>query len=335
MKFYAFSVLILIAVCSAPALTAQTITYDNFMNVVATGTSVKVAQDASFDAGLKTITGTGVTWDASDLEEQPGFPIVNLTFNDPALTPNGDLYPNSNYAVYDEGLLAVLSISYDYYCPDSLVNYGDYNPDGKHEIYQNPDKKLIFPFSFGESFTDNYEKTNYSDAVTISSYQTGERTVTFDGFGTLILPQGSFNNVARVFELRTNSLGPDSYYYTWFDINTGDRLMYRSENAGSITTVFIAGEPTTSINESANAVSVSIHPNPIYSTATITIEGMQVNEDTQVRIYSIPGNLVETISANTNSIALNRDKLPDGMYFYSVMQNDIVIYTGKIMLTSK
>ncbi len=80
----------------------------------------------------------------------------------------------SNYARLDPELLSLIEVEYFNFSSDSMVLSGNYAPSGQHEIFQNPDKFLIFPFEYGQSFTDNYYKTNYSDATTISSYQFGK-----------------------------------------------------------------------------------------------------------------------------------------------------------------
>lgn len=307
---------------------SQTLSYANFSVSLSQSVSVKVANNNSYNTALSTTTGNGVTWDASGLTAMAGYPTINLSFQNPNTTPYQSMYSSANYCEYDPALTANLPYNYYGISADSLTEWGSYEPSAQHEIFQDPDKHLIFPFNYGQSFTDNYAKTNYSDATTVSSYQTGSRTVTFCGFGTLILPQGSFSNVAMISELRTNSLGPDSYYYTWYDINTGKKLLYRSENDGSITTAWCI-EAANSIQEN-NPIRYSISPNP--TADFITISGSTSNEIfSSVSISDLSGKIVMQLSQLNSSEKINISSLLPGIYFLSIENNSSSVQTKPII----
>jgi hypothetical protein len=268
-------------------LIAQTITYTNFSTAISTSLNAVIANQASFNLSLSTITGNGVTWNASGLTQQSGTPNIAIIYGNPASTPNGSLFPNSNYVQYDPALTALLSYDYVNFSNDSIVRVGQYEPSTAHEIYTNPDKGLIFPFALNQSFVDSYAKTNYSDATTISSFQTGTRTVTYAGFGTLILPQGTFNNVALIVGLRTNSLGPDSYTYTWYEISTGKQLLFYSENNGSVTIAYNT-DLNTGIVDETEMLHAIVYPNPAEDMLFLKIP----NNIPQVTIYNTIGQSV-------------------------------------------
>ncbi len=147
----------------AMSSSAQTITYSNFSNALSTTLNVKIADLTSFDPALLSVSGTGLTWDASALVQQSGTPVVHLIYGAPGLTPHASLYPGSNYAQYDPALVAFLSYEYFNFSSDSIVKVGSYDPSTEHEVYQDPDKSMIFPFAFGQTFSDDYAKTNYSE----------------------------------------------------------------------------------------------------------------------------------------------------------------------------
>jgi hypothetical protein len=325
--------LLLFATLSGSSLTAQTITYAGFSQSLTDTLPVNIAANGSFSSSLTTTTGNGVTWDASSLSLQPGPPTVHLLYGSPSSTPNGSLFPASNYVQYDPALTAVLEYNYYSFVADSITKWGNYAPNGSHEIYQNPDKSLIFPFAYGQSFTDSYAKTNYSDATTISSFQTGTRTVTFCGFGTLILPQGYFYNVAMVSEVRTNSLGPDAYYYTWYDINDGRKLLFRSENNGSITTAWCADPPSpVGLKETKQPAVVKIFPNPMTETVTIKWSSAEKPENLTLKLYNLMGQELRTVSVTGNEASLNRSGLGSGLYFYLLISNEKLIAQGNLVI---
>lgn len=312
-------------------ISAQTFTYSNFALSLSDTLPVNVANNASFNSSLTSISGSSVTWDASGLTLMGGYPTVNLSFHPSSSTPNGALYPSSNYSEFDPALTAVVAYNYFGISNDSVVEWGSYNPDTKHEIFQNPDKHLIFPFTLGQTFTDTYKKTNYSDATTISSIQTGTRTVTFLGHGNLILPQGTFSNVGLIAETRTNSLGPDSYYYTWYDISNGKKLLYRSENGSSITTVFCS-DIATGIIDHSSSNALNIYPNPTNSQFKLElIDWNSLNEYNMV-IYNSAGIPVLKAPVQNKTIDINRNDLPSGTYFVQITSNGTIYSSKKLII---
>jgi len=312
-KIYTFLSLILILNLSF----AQTFTFANFQSGSSTATSIKIANANSFNSNLISITGSGVSWDASTLIQTPGTPVVQFVYGNPSSTPNGSLFPNSNFVQYDPALTSLISYNYYGINSDSMVTWGSYDPSTSHEIYTNPDKRIVFPFSFNQTFTDTYSKTNYSNATTISSYQTGNRTVSFNGYGTLILPQGTISNVALISETRTNSLGPNSTYYSWWDLTTGKQLLFYSENNGNVTLAFNSSISTELKNNIETTSNFYVFPNP--SNGEISISGISVNTNNLVEIYNLLGQVVytEKIILNNSTLQLNPNLLP-GNYLIKI-----------------
>ncbi|MBK8874997.1 MAG: T9SS type A sorting domain-containing protein [Bacteroidetes bacterium] len=212
---------------------------------------------------------------------------------------------------------------------DSVAKAGDYAPSGKHEIYQNPDKHLIFPFAYGQSFTDTYAKTNYSDATTVSSYQTGSRTVTFNGYGTLMLPMGNFTNVGLFTSVRTNSLGPNSTTLIWIDLNDGQQLLYFSENDGSVIVAYNPGL-SSALAHATDFATVSVAPNPFSTTCKLNIELTELSGNPSLTIYDQQGRTIKTLAINSNQMMLTRDGLANGTYIYVVRNNNKIVTRGKL-----
>lgn len=312
-------------------LISQTITYANFSSSLTNTISANIADNASFNSTLTTVTGNGVIWNASGLTVQSGTPLLHFSFGNPSSTPNGTLFPSSNYVEYDPALTSIVSYNYYLYTSDSVSSLGSYDPSAAHEVFQNPDKHLIFPFAFGQSFTDNYTKTNYSNATNISSYQTGTRTVSFNGFGTLVLPQGTFNNVALISESRTNNLGPISYEYTWYDISNGRKLLYRSENNGSIVTVW-SSAITLGIQEKNSTVSVVVYPNPIQDISTLKIKTENPLTNAVLKMYNVMGVEIKSMPVKNYEVMIDKEGIETGMIFYNLFNNNTLIHSGKLIV---
>lgn len=310
---------------------AQTISFANFFPSVSTTLNAIMVEPSSFGMSLTTTTGTGVTWNAAGLTQQSGTPTLHLSYTAPVFSPHGSLFPASNYVQVDPALTAFVSYEYVNYGPDSVVLIGRYDPSSAHEIYQNPDKFLVFPFDYGQTFSDDYSKTNYSDSITMSSIQTGTRNVSFNGYGTLILPQGSFTNVALVSEVRTNSLGPDSHKYTWYDINNGKRLMMYEENAGT-TTIAYNSDAATTVEAINSELSAKLFPNPMTNTAILKCNIENVNDNTILILYNVMGMKLRTIAIKSNEVLIQRENLEEGTYFYVLQNGSMKIDCGKLQV---
>lgn len=310
----------------------QSLTYANFSASLTATLSVKIADNASFNSSLLTITGNGVTWDASGLTQTPSTPTVNFIYAAPSGTPQAGLFPNSNYAYYDPALASFIEIQYYAISADSISKVGSYAPDAEHEIYQDSDTELRFPFNLGDSFNDPYEKTNYSDATTVSSHQTGSRTVTYVGYGTLILPQGTVTNVAMIKEIRTNSLGPNSSRYTWCRVSDGQKLMMRGENDGSVNTAWNASPLATGTTELQSPITVQQYPNPAKTNVQFTISGIQTTPDTKLTIYNGLGEEINHSAVVNNQVQLSLEGVSNGIYFYTLTSNNVIHKTGKLII---
>lgn len=325
--------LLLLASLFGSATIAQTITYANFSQSITDTIPVNIANNSSYNTSLSSITGSNVTWDASALTLQAGPPTIHLSYHPSSGTPQGAQYPSSNFCEYDPALTSIISYNYCGFGTDSLVQWGAYASNGTHEIFQDPDKRLIFPFNYGQSFTDNYAKTNYSNATTVSSYQTGIRTVTYDGFGTLVLPQGSFGNVALISEVRTNSLGPDSYNYTWYEVSTGKKLLYRSENNGSTTTVWCADPAApVGINTGYAKVKLNVFPNPMSEKVTFKIETDEKMINATMILFNTLGQEVRSAKILGPELTIERGELENGVYFYSIIADNKTLIREKLVI---
>lgn len=311
-------------------LISQTIISSDFSEVKNQSHLVKIADNSSFNMGLIGITGTGVTWDASGLTPMGGYPTFNFSYKLPSNTPRGALFPYSDAAFSGYAFPTLVGVEYYDFSTDSFVLWGSYSPSTQHEIFQDPDKKMIFPFNYGQSFTDNYTKTNYSDSVTVSSIQNGTRTVQYIGYGTLVLPQGSFTNVALIYELRTNSLGPNSTEYTWYKISNGKRLLLRSENNGDILTAY-SSDIASNTNERVLDSDIYFYPNPIDDYAVVKVK-QSTDKKYNLAIYNIVGEKVSEIEINKSETIINRNSLPSGIYIYTLSSIDReIVKSGKLI----
>jgi hypothetical protein len=191
---------------------------------------------------------------------------------------------------------------------DSLVKLGGHIAGSPYEIYNNPQLDMKFPFSFNDVTIDNYSKTSYNANGSVSSTQTGSVTLSYEGYGTLILPGGTYTNVAMLKRIRTNSIGPTTTSYSWIKYPSGDKLMDYETNGGIKVNYITALSTGIKRNEKADGFSVY----PSVTTSKIFIKGPE--EIGSVKVFNQSGQLIKT-TAGENTIELNEVK---GLYFLEI-----------------
>ena len=185
--------------------------------------------------------GEGLTWDFSDA-------TINLAgsvlFTSPANTPFGASYPTANLA---QAVTIPSGTTYNYFNLTSAQldmlaeDVGGSDPT----IYTEPNTPMSFPFSYGDSFIDNFTYGGTDYAVT--------RTATGDG--TVILPDATYTEVVKMTSssgaidfFRTNPVQPllqitdDGTVLVWGDgilanvpTNAQPELLVRMDAAGNAT----------------------------------------------------------------------------------------------------
>ncbi|MCC7030394.1 MAG: T9SS type A sorting domain-containing protein [Chitinophagaceae bacterium] len=270
-------------------------------------------------------TGANASWDASGLVKDAATPIINYTVSAPAGTTYAADYTNANWHFTDPALLAILGNTYYNLSADSFVLWGAHVTGSAYEIYDNPEMDLAFPFAYNQIVNNTYSKTNYTAAGGISSYQTGNVTLTYDGYGTLILPNGTYNNVVRIKKVRTNDLGPTLTSYYWYNsVNGANLLMYEEKAGGTPNAAFntnVVSRVADLQNNYQVQISTDLENNMIVINSASNID--------RVKVYSLTGQLI--LSASNINAAHWHQQLQSakGMYLVQVECNGETI-KGKV-----
>ena len=129
------------------------------------------------------LTGAGLTWYYTNLS---GWQSGTTTIVDPSTTEGASYFPSSTVADQYPGYPDA-----QYYTTTDTdqVWLGYYQGANIASVCSDPRTDLIWPFTYGSTFTDSlicddpgvYHRTRY-----------GEQTVSGEGYGTLVLPYGSF-----------------------------------------------------------------------------------------------------------------------------------------------
>jgi len=82
-----------------------------------------------------------------------------------------------------------------------------------------------------------------------------------------------------------------------------------------------------------NEITVSVYPNPFGNTVTIEIQNATVRAGKQeFKIYNNTGKLVKRVKVQHSTFTVDKENLPDGMYFYQLIRQKEIISTGKLVI---
>ena len=162
----------------------------------------------------------------------------------------------------------------------------------------NPRKLLLYPFTYNDSFVDDFNGPVPSSGN--DSIRYGTTLVKGDAYGTLILPFGSFSNMLRVKTEATyidsSVLGVFQRYseirYQWFKPGIHFPLLnyqYRWTDNETLTFYSLL-DPSLALNidQVARDLSLSIFPNPVSDQLNITYT-LKEQGETIIRICDMVG----------------------------------------------
>ena len=226
--------LLVAAVClSAAAFAQPVLQYDNVGLNGSVYDLYAIVDPGTSDYELE---GEGVVWDFNtsiiDL-------IGGAVFKLPQNTPYAAQYPGAN--------LAVLMI----YGGDSTYDYFDLTADGisklasgvggaNEKVYSDPSTFVLFPFTFGQQYTDDYTVNGTPSSL----------TRTYSGYGNFEIITGITDNVVKV----TSSNGEKD----WYRSDPVEPLLSINENNAKVLWERI----TIGMAEQRGLVPMTLAPNP-------------------------------------------------------------------------
>lgn len=140
-------------------------------------------------------------------------------------------------------------------------------------------------------------------------------------------PTVSTTNAWPAFQM--NSANP----FKTMAMNSAGTYDYRSQSSagmtGSITVRVVAG-----VKDLKTAPTLNAYPNPTRGETTITVN-QAGNEKYSIRISNAIGRTVKTVDVPQNAsdaISVDISALPSGFYFYSLLANDKMLETKRLIL---
>ncbi len=296
--------------------------------------------------------GANQTWNFAGILPLSGSPAIPYVYLDPANTPAqyAAKFPMANLAVKIDIDTVVYGYSRKEANQYSLLGIKN---DFIEQLYTNPDIQLK-TLTYGGSFSDDF--ANYTDAGSgIIFYADGSRTVTYDGYGTLVLPSGTYQNAMRIKAVSSqvdSAEFMDIKFINRTDITTYDWLV--SGQPGVFVSVYyihtvqetyffpglppiitdlgtvknanyISGLSTSIFEQPDELAGVTINmagSNPAVDLLAVKIEAEKGSENLQLLLTDISGRVLETrsltVAVGENRIELPVGHLPAGAYFLTV-----------------
>lgn len=285
--------------------------------------------------------GANVVWNYSTLVFNTYTFSISRHYLDPAVSDSSGDFPDANLAYLDQDGY----YSYYGYGPDSLTFYGDSaNPYFNH-YYWDVKKVDICPFAFGDTFADF--SSYYTPLPICPAHHTYEnRVVSYDAYGSLLLPAATYSAVARIKEVEDildSTLCPPvganhfiNVIYTWYDIATLEpvfHLRYFTDTTNHYSNEFVetysyshlpAMDAAGVRSPDEQEVAVTVYPNPSHGKITISNRGTQEFRGA-LSIYNVLGkeiyhqHVVELSRSENASLSLN---IPAGIYFMRINSED-------------
>lgn len=280
--------------------------------------------------------GANQIWDFSSLQGQ-----FELHFNilDPADTPESEEFPGASFVW---NIVEFETFFYYLSNEDSISQMGNAVATDTETTFlvinSDLEDALQFPITFGTSYNYHTAYDNYLFGSLIFSGQR-DGSLTADGYGTIITPYGTYDNVLRL-KIVTSEFGFNNTQYVWYDEKSFlPILVYESsddpeENPSLYYTdidLALASKDMDKINT----------PNIFFSYASnsIIFNSMELGQKFEnIQLSSIDGNLIQSgiysnsyIDSVNNKFKLN-NSLRSGIYILSYVENDVArsipIYIG-------
>jgi hypothetical protein len=287
--------------------------------------------------------GANVTWDYSGLINQY---IDTAGFMSAVGTPYAATFPTSNLASFD-----VASGGWGYYTTNTTGFYQDGFSDATGS-FRLLSSQLVapVPFTYGNTRSNTarividtlYSGQNIRVAINVQS------SFEADGYGTVILPTGTFSDVLRVkvtevtYDSISAAIIPGFYvpvsnsasqvtHFRYFKpgITATYLLNIEADSLGQFATSSgyqlqsaVASVPT--VQENAKALP---YPNPVNSELYFNLGGRAVSSITFIAMDGKHFTLPLNVYGNQARIDVNG--LPDGIYFYR-LGSGAQLMTGKI-----
>jgi hypothetical protein len=238
-------------------------------------------------------SGANQTWNFASLTSLPDTITEWMVL--PSSTTHGSLFPTANQVEkYSNGQFIYVNKTAN---ENYIVGFIDTTTTYPATHYPNPMLFAKRPLNYGMVVTDTFTMAG-SSAL-------GIVTINPDAYGTLILPNGTHNNVLRV---KITEVHPWFSYtvYIWFDGIITSALL-KIDNQPDVEYLL---DETTGIKEISEQKEFHFYPNPAYKQVTF-----QTQDKGELSITNNIGQVVMVTSIKQDQTILSTENLKPGIYY--------------------
>lgn len=276
-------------------------------------------------------TGANQVWDFSNVTFNP---TTTGMFLDPAETEYGMNYPESDLAIVG-GNVGSQQFTYYNFLSDGIYLVGGEFQGLTSQPYTNTRRDLSTPMNY----EDSYQDSAYFESTTsgFTSLGASNYEIEVDGYGTLITPTATYNNVLRIHQtestLITLDLGGttveteiyvDSYGWLIDEFPFPILLITESETNGQASSQsrLITGDALSVLNPDQKLHDLSIYPVPATDVVHIDLGENELTRAT-ARIYDMKGALLKEtiIQRNSGTFTIGVNELPSGFYSIQIVSD--------------
>lgn len=319
--------------CTLPALAQPTLTAANTTALPGDSHTIYLAS-TSIAVGSG---GANAIWDFSSLTSSSSGPITyqacpaapecsNFSGSTLASLQSG----NNAYYISDNGKMSMRGVSAG--GGTVMINYSD------------PEDLLRYPFTYNDTYTDNLAAT-FTSGVTFN--RSGTITVSADGYGTLITPYGTYNNVIRIHRHQVYqdvssgipTLNYETHLYTWYQPGIREFLVSSSELTVNGTPTQAGMQytdiaPVTSVGAiSAIESSLKLYPNPATSLINVSFSTAD-NQKVVFTIMDMSGKVMTSVltnaTAGNQTLKMETSSFAAGIYMLQIKAQDGTAINRKI-----
>lgn len=186
--------------------------------------------------------------------------------------------------------------------------------------------------AYNSSFTDDYAISDCQNNIL-----NGNRKVTYDGYGTLVMPNGTFQDVVRLYTVDT--IYPLNFYvetYTWIESATflGRLTVTRQGQLGLPPAVVEAAYfdiyfASVDATDGISPAGISLSPNPLHHELNVKMPENQ--HGASIKVITLAGQEVMGLPLSGEYTHLELPALPAGMYLYQIINHKgNVLQSGKL-----
>ena len=317
------------------------------------------------------LTGANFSWDFSTLlpdsqQVDTFFTVIStpapyqLYFNNPIFYPGYDAtYAKRGFEISLQQVSISDVFNYTKNTSTSFDNVGfGANINGIPASVQNIpiDIEYEFPLTYTNGVDTTTSLSEFELTIpTIGYYgQSLERITTVDGWGTLLLPNGTHDvlrvksilnkvdtiNITNPFPFATTFPRPEEIEYKWLAAGTGIPVLKMISNAGVVAQIEYQDDYVSfvGIKEQSKVNNVVIFPNPTKHHLVIDYNSA-VSGNLKVNLKDILGKNVTVVyqsltNKGTNELLINlaQHSVQPGIYFVEMMVDEKAYYTEKVVV---